>query len=243
MTEIIALLICLEPHFSATLLRPLRQIILAMLCIPNRASMLGLSRWTEKGGSYRTLNRFYQTPIDWLKLQWGLVQTHLLRPAGEYLLAGDEVVMSKAGQHPQGVGRFFSGLAQKVIPSISFMALSIIAVQAERSYPLYTQQMMPAQRHEAAEKPKRPRGRPKGSKNHAKPEPTLSPLLLLLQGMLRRIKLQIEALKVKYLVLDVVLVVIAPAFPLIGGVGGATVYGGGQAVPRSQFKVPRLATG
>jgi putative transposase len=226
MTEIIALLICLEPHFSSTLLRPLRQIIFAMLCIPNRASMLGLSRWTEKGGSYRTLNRFYQTPIDWLKLQWGLVQTHLLRPAGEYTVAGDEVVMSKAGQHTQGVGRFFSGLAQKVIPSISFMAFSIIAVQAERSYPLYTQQRLPvmsAHKHEAAEKPKRPRGRPKGRQNHAKPEPTLSPLLLLLQGMLRRIKLQIEALKVKHLVLDVVLVVIAPAFPRIGGVGGATV--------------------
>lgn len=202
MTEIIPLLICLKPHCSSALLRQLHHITMAMLCIPNRATMLGLSRWTEKGGSYRTLSRFYQAPIDWLNVQWCLFQTHLLCPAGEYILAGDEVVIRKAGKQTHGVGRFFSGLAQKVIPSISFLAISIIDVQAQHSYPLYTQQMMPAQKHEEAEQLKRPRGRPKGSKNHAKPEPTLSPLLVLLQGMLRRIKRQIEALKVKHIVLD-----------------------------------------
>jgi putative transposase len=205
MTEIIPLLICLEPYLSSTLVRQLRHIVFAMLCIPNRASMLGLSRWTEKGGSYRTLNRLYQAPIDWLKVHWCLFQTHLLHPAGEYILAGDEVVIRKAGQQTHGVGRFFSGLAQKVIPSISFIAISIIDVQTERSYPLYTQQMMPvmpAQKHGEAEKPKRPRGRPKGSKNHAKAEPTLSPLLTLLQGMLTSIWLQIALLKIKHIVLD-----------------------------------------
>lgn len=204
MTEIIPLLICLEPYLSSTLRHQLHQIIVAMLCIPHRATMLGLSRWTERGGSYRTLNRFYQAPIDWLNVQWGLFQRHLLRPSGEYILAGDEVVIRKAGQQTYGVGRFFSGLAQKVIPSLSFMVISIVDVETERSHPLYVQQLMPLQKPEAAvaEKPKRPRGRPQGSQNHAKPEPTLSPLLVLLQGMLTRIKLQIAALKVKHLVLD-----------------------------------------
>jgi len=204
MTEIIPLLICLEPHISSTLLRQLHHIVFAMLCIPNRATMLGLSRWTEKGGSYRTVNRFYQAPIDWLKVHWCLFQTHLFRPGGEYILAGDEVVIRKAGKETHGVGRFFSGLAQKVIPSISFMALSIIDVETQRAHPLYIQQMMPVQKNQAqtVEKPKRPRGRPKGSKNHTKAEPTLSPILVLLQGMLTRIKPQFEALKVKHIVLD-----------------------------------------
>jgi putative transposase len=204
MDEIIHLLLCLEPQFSSTILRQLRHIILAMLCIPHRATMLGLSRWTEKGGSYRTLQRFYQAPIDWLSLHWCLLQSHVLRPEGEYILAGDEVVISKAGKATYGVGRFFSGLAQKVIPSLSFMAISIIDVEAERSYPLYIEQMMPTPKakDQVVEKPKRPPGRPKGSQNHAKPDPTLSPLLKLLQGMLTQISRPLQLLKVKYIVLD-----------------------------------------
>jgi len=119
-------------------------------------------------------------------------------------LAGDEVVIRKAGQHTHGVGRFFSGLAQKVIPSLSFMVISIIDVEAEHASPLYVQQIMPTQKlkDEVVEKPLRTRGRPKGSQNHAKPEPTLSPLLRLLQDMLTTISLHIEVLKVQYIVLD-----------------------------------------
>lgn len=204
MTEIIPLLICLKPYLSSTILRQLRHLIFAMLCIPNHATMLGLSRWAEKGGSYRTLNRLYQAPIDWLKVHWCLFQTHVLRPGSEYILAGDEVVIRKAGQHTHGVGRFFSGLAQKVIPGVSFMAISIIDVQAEHSFPLYIQQIMPSKKRkqEVVEKPKRPPGRPKGSKNYAKPEPTLSPLLVLLQAMLMRLSLSIQRLDIKYVVLD-----------------------------------------
>ena len=166
--------------------------------------MLGLSRWTEKGGSYRTLQRFYQAPIDWLTLHWCLLQSHLLRPGREYILAGDEVVVSKAGKATHGVGRFFASTAQRVIPSLSFMASSIIDVEAERSYPLYIQQIIPTQKlkDEVLEKPKRARGRPQGSHNHAKPDPILSPLLRLLQGMLTTIRPHLEALKVKYIVLD-----------------------------------------
>ena len=204
MTEIIALLICLEPQLSSTLGRQLRHLVLAMLCIANRATLLGLSRWTEKGGSYRSLNRFYQAPIDWLNLQWCGLQTPVLRPAGEYILAGDEVVIRKAGQQTHAVGRFFSGLAQKVIPSLSFMAIAMIDVDTQRSHPLDIQPMLPTQKNQAVvpQQPKRPCGRPKGSQNHAKPHPTLSPLVTRLQGMLTTMALQIELLKIKPIVLD-----------------------------------------
>jgi hypothetical protein len=46
--------------------------------------MLGLARWGEKGGSYRSLQRFYQTPIDWLLLHWLLFKTWFLRSEGVY---------------------------------------------------------------------------------------------------------------------------------------------------------------
>ena len=86
--------------------------------------MLGLSRWTEKGGSYRTLQRFYQSKIDWAQLPWQIIKAHLLEPDALYILAGDDVVVSKSGKQTHGMGRFYSGLAQRVIPSVSFLAIS-----------------------------------------------------------------------------------------------------------------------
>ena len=98
MTEIIPLLICLEPHLSSTIIRQLRHVVFAMLCIPKRATMLSLSRWSEKGGSYRTIQRLYHSPINWQAIHWIFLKTHLLDPEKFYLLAGDEVVEAKAGK-------------------------------------------------------------------------------------------------------------------------------------------------
>ena len=78
MTEIIPLLLCLEVHLSTTTLRQLRHVIYAMLCIPDHATMLGLSRWTERGGSYRTIQRLYHTPINWMLVHWTLIRSHLV---------------------------------------------------------------------------------------------------------------------------------------------------------------------
>ena len=204
MTDIIALVDCLSPYLSNMQLRQLCHVIYAMLCVPNRATMLGLSRWTEKGGSYRTIQRLYHTPINWFLIHKTLLQTHLLRSGRCYLLAGDEVVVSKAGKKTHGVGRFYSGLAQRVIPSVSFLALSLIDVEERHSYPLHIQQLLPTTKAEenSIPAPKRPRGRPKGSKNYVKADPVLSPLLHVLQGMFSTILAQITHLQVKHVLLD-----------------------------------------
>jgi hypothetical protein len=204
MIEIIPLLVCLNDWLTPTTARQLRHIIFALLCSPDRITMLGLSRWTERGGSYRTIQRFYQTTINWAQVHWTLIQTHLLKSSGPYLLAGDEVVVSKAGKQTHGVGRFYSGLAQRVIPSISFLAVSLIDVEHRQSYPLQIEQLLP---HQPTHKPntppeKRPLGRPKGRKNYEKPPPQLSPELATLQGLLRGILARITRIQVKHVVLD-----------------------------------------
>ena len=80
-----------------------------------------------------------------------------------------------------GVGRFYSGLAQRVIPSVSFMAWSLIDVERRQSYPLCVEQILPVEKASEPDspRPKRQRGRPKGRKNDEKPDPELSPLLTL----------------------------------------------------------------
>lgn len=179
--------------------------IFALLCISGRVTTLGLSRWTEQGGSYRTLERWIQTPLDWGVLLWTVVRVQLLDRDGKYVLAGDEVVVSKAGKTTHGLGRFYSSLAQRPIPGLSFLALSLVDVQRRRSYPLLVEQRLPVKRAEKltpAPKRERGRGRPKGSKNHVKAVPTLTPELNLLAGMLRTILARIAPLAVQHVILD-----------------------------------------
>ncbi|MBW4458572.1 MAG: transposase, partial [Nostoc indistinguendum CM1-VF10] len=40
---------------NATTMRRMNQIILSMLAMSGRVTMLGISRWTGTGGSYRTM--------------------------------------------------------------------------------------------------------------------------------------------------------------------------------------------
>lgn len=54
--------------------------------------MLGLSRRTEIGGSYRTIQRLYHTVLPWNAIQWLFFRKRFLQPADEYLIIGDEVV-------------------------------------------------------------------------------------------------------------------------------------------------------
>jgi putative transposase len=138
-------------------------------------------------------------------LLWEVVRSHLLKPNGEYLLAGDEVVVSKVGQRTHGLGRFYSSLAGRPISSISFLAVSLIDVSARRSYPLQVEQRVlpkPTPPVKPTPAPKRPRGRPKGSKNYSKATPVLTEELTLLEQMLRAVTMRIAPLNVRHVVLD-----------------------------------------
>jgi putative transposase len=136
-------------------------------------------------------------------LLWIVVRTHLLDRDGVYLLAGDDVVVSKAGKRTHGLGRFYSSLAQRPIPGLSFLALALVDVGQRRAYPLRIAQHRPAQAPKpVTPTPQRGRGRPKGSKNHAKPTPVLSAELRLLASLLRAVLTLIAPLSVKHLVLD-----------------------------------------
>src|SRR6266571_2590100 len=97
--DIVALVQCLQPHVPATTLRQFSRIALAMLVMTGRVTMLGISRWAGKGGSYRTVQRFFATVIPWAILFWVFFRQHVYRPGEVSLVAGDEVVATKAGKH------------------------------------------------------------------------------------------------------------------------------------------------
>lgn len=210
MTEIVALLQSIAPVISTTVLRQLSQAVYGMLISNGRITMLELSRWTEKGGSYRTIQRLYHTPMVWLQIQWMLFISLLRRTDREYIAAGDEVVLGKAGRTTYGLGRFFSSLQNRAIPGLSFFVFSLIDVQERQSYPIQVVQMIKEPKQAKKKKKeketqanKRPLGRPKGSKSKKKQPPILSAELLQIQPILQAFLAVLKGvLTVRYLVMD-----------------------------------------
>ncbi|MCC6300675.1 MAG: transposase [Anaerolineales bacterium] len=211
MTEIVALLQSIAPIISTKTLRQLSQVVYGMLISQGRITMLALSRWTEKGGSYRTIQRRYHTPMLWLPIQWVLFASQFHRTEHEYIAAGDEVVFGKAGKETYGLGGFFSSLQNRVIPRLSFFVFSLINVQERRSYPIQAVQIIkeskqPKQKREkkkATQEKRRAVGRPKGSKNKKKAPPTLSPEWVQIQPSLQAFLAVLQGvLTIRYLVLD-----------------------------------------
>jgi hypothetical protein len=213
--NILALLQPIQNSISKTTLRQLSRIIPAMIAMTGRVTMLGLSRWSEKGGSYRTIQRFFYTAIPWAQVFWAFFSEHLLDQQDTYLLAGDECVVTKAGEKTHGLDYFFSGLLKKAVPGLSFFTLALISTRQRRSYPVYMEQMVRTKAEKAASQAKkrakkakqgeakRKPGRPKGSRNKNKAEVVLNPELLRIQKMLQSLlNTVLGTIHLTYLVLD-----------------------------------------
>src|SRR3989304_10201158 len=168
-----------------------------MLAITGRVTMLGLSRWTEKGGSYRTIQRFFYTVIPWAQVFWTFFCEHLFDQQDTYLLAGDECVITKAGEKTHGLDCFFSGLLKKAVPGLSFFTLALISIQQRRSYPVCMEQTVRSEAEKVVSQAKkqakkarsggskRRPGRPKGSRNKNKTAVELNPELQRIQKMVQ----------------------------------------------------------
>lgn len=215
MSDISALLDCLQGCVSGPTLRQWSRIIGAMLAMTGRVTMLGLSRWTEPGGSYRSVQRFFSSVIPWTQGMWLFIRQHLLDPDEVYILVGDEVVVTKAGQHTYGVDRFFSGVQRQTVPGLAFFALALVGTRQRRAFPLQLQQVVrteaekeAARQRTAAKKqpkstPARPPGRPKGRQTQSLSEVVLTPDLQRIQAMLQTQQQLIgSSVGLTYLVLD-----------------------------------------
>jgi putative transposase len=215
MPDILSLLLCLQPCITATTARQLSHITLGMLTMTGRVTMLGLSRWTGKGGSYRTIQRFFATALPWAQLFWRFFRQHLFQHDDLYLLAGDEVVVTKAGKHTHGLGRFFSSIYQRPVPGLAFFSLALVSTKERRAFPLRIEQVVRTEAEQAATKatspakrtqeatPKRKPGRPKGSKTTPKAAAPLSPELQRIQTLVQELLQLIAGLvPLTYLLLD-----------------------------------------
>ena len=217
MYDILSLLSVLHPYLSTTSIRQFSRVVSALLAMTGRVSMLNLSRWTSEGGSYRTIQRFFNTAIPWGTLLWVFFRTYLFERESSYILAGDETMVSKSGKSTYGLSRFFSSVSGKTIPGLAFFSLSLVSVKGRRSYPLVMEQVVRGDsagnqsRLETSEhcdaiqtpSPQRKRGRPKGSQNRNKAEVKLSDALKQIQTILTVLLAHVgDLIPLRYLVLD-----------------------------------------
>ena len=216
MYDILSVFSVLYPHLSTTSVRQFSRVVLGLLAMTGRVTMLNMSRWTSEGGSYRTIQRFFNTLIPWGSVYWVFFTTYLLDRESAYILAGDETIVSKSGQSTYGLSRFFSSGHGKTIPSLAFFGLSLVSVKERRCYPMIMEQIVrgdtcspgpPETSHPRdttqTPVPKRKRGRPKGSRNRNKTEVELSDTLKQIQTLIKALLKRIDALiPLRYLVLD-----------------------------------------
>ena len=212
MSEIVSLFTVFSPHLSAAPLRQFCEIVFAVLAMTGGVTMRNISRWTSKGGSYRTVQRFYNTLLPWGSLCWVFFREHLFDPESVYLLAGDESIVGKSGDKTYGLSRFFASTYGKTIRGLAFFAVSLISVKKRRSYPMLMEQIV---RGEASTPPKKATvsktsetkgnqpGRPKGSKNRNKTEGVLNDTLKQIQSMLKTVLATIGGfIRIRYFLLD-----------------------------------------
>lgn len=195
MSFIITLLACLNPILNYSSLRQLTCIAEGMLAMSGRVTMLGISRYTNKGGSYRTIQRFFNEKLNWPRIRWLLIKSDLLDKNDITLIAGDEVIATKSGKKTYGLGRFFSSKSGKAVPSVRFLNLSLIRVKNRRSSPLIMEQMIPNivnstsnQTDDCDQKDKKTkRGRPLGSQNKNRKDVDKSSYLQFIQTHLKKL--------------------------------------------------------
>lgn len=208
---------CFETLTTTTSIRQLAVIAQAMLSMTGRITMLSLSRWSGKGGSYRTINRFFATRLPWSEMLTRFFEKHLFNPFDEYILAGDATTVTKAGTGTHGIDRFFSGVLGKVVRGLEFFVFSLINVRKRKSSPLLVRQTVRSQTEKAVSKARRAKatgkrkkptrkklaGRPKGVPNKDRmkfdPSPELERINQSLTSVLKLIRVFV---KVNHLAMD-----------------------------------------
>jgi len=207
MTDLCTLLICLGPLLDTSTYRQLQNISQTLLMMTGRITMLSISRWAEKGCSYRTIQRFFAKSIPWGALNWAIIKPFLKQNDRDIIIAGDATTVTKSGWKTFGLGRFFSSIYSRSVPGIAFQTLSLINTKTRMSWPILIEQILPKPKQKKSTCPKkkesRGKGRPKGSKNKNHRDVKLNAEMTQVQSMLKQLLTMIkDTLQTVYFVYD-----------------------------------------
>lgn len=146
------------------------KIVETMIFMSGNKNMLNISRWSEL--KYKKVERFFDKIFCWMSINISILSYFLI--GRELILASDETISTKSGKKTHGMGLFWSSILKKSVKSISISSLSIIDVLNNKSYQLYSKQLVFTKEEKLEIERKKEKikkstgkkvGRPKGAKN------------------------------------------------------------------------------
>ena len=141
MPNLLEILGVLHPVLSSTNIARLSEIALGVLHLSLPVTTRSISQASNL--SLRTLERFYAHPcLPWLLIRLSLFKSFFFHPKTTYLFAGDETTEPKSGKSSYGLGRFYSSIFKRPIPSVSFLGLSMVNTQTGKSSILSVEQLV-----------------------------------------------------------------------------------------------------
>ena len=143
MYDILSLFSVLYPHLSTTTVRQFSRVVLGLLAMTGQGTMLNMSRWMSEGGSYRTVQRFFQHryPLGGLFIGCFLERICWIVKVPISWLATKQSCQNRVNRRM--VYRvFFSSGHGKTIPSLAFLSLSLVSVKERRCYPMLMEQIV-----------------------------------------------------------------------------------------------------
>jgi len=155
---------------NKALFKTFSTIVNTMIFMSGNKNMLNLSRWSEL--NYKKVERFFDKVFCWMSIN--IMFLNVFLDGRELILSSDETISTKSGKKTHGLGLFWSTILKKSVKSLSISSLSIIDVLNNKSYQLYSKQLVftEDERLEINRKKLKIKeskgkrvGRPKGSKN------------------------------------------------------------------------------
>jgi putative transposase len=134
------------------------------VAMSGRVTLVGMARWGGEGGSDRPVPRFFSTVIAWPVLWWAFCRQQGRDATAPAVFAGDEWVVTTAGQKTSGVERLGSSLDGKPGPGLSCGPLAWRSGHERRAAPIRVEQR---RRTEAATAAARAPAHQRGSHSQA----------------------------------------------------------------------------
>ena len=111
----------MSQRFLNWLILTIRTVVL----IPGKVNFTRLSRYG--GRTAKTFASNFKTPVDWMKVNIGMARD-CFGPGDDIAVVIDPSFISKAGKLTYGIGRFWSGVAQRVKRGLEIMAIGAISL-------------------------------------------------------------------------------------------------------------------
>lgn len=115
----------------------LNHLVITLLSYKGKNNFLNLSRWSNL--HEKTFRRNYKKSCDFLKINTCLIDK--FHPNEVFVAAIDCSYISKSGTKTYGLGKFWSGCAQKALKGLEISVISLVNIKNKQCFSISTEQV------------------------------------------------------------------------------------------------------